>query len=264
MSPWGTAGRPTLHGFVPNRDVAAQLAFVDAETKELGLSLEGEVAKTLAGGALVVRSYSGRDALGRATHAVRAVTDRAIILAIGPLDARDTTRDTATELVPTSVAEDITHDGSPDVVLRSERGKLEVWHLGELGAAPYAIAMRTDPTEIEDVDHDGVLDLIGAVTWPRDDLLGGRLVDVAVFDGTRFTDTAPGARAIAAHALEVLPKPPTETRARLVASLERAWLRVLSGEPTERALGALDHENVPLDLGLVFREHRVRIATLAP
>ena len=57
---------------------AAELAQIDAETADLGLTLAAEVPGKLAAGAgpVVVRAYEGRDPVGRPQHAVRVATAR--------------------------------------------------------------------------------------------------------------------------------------------------------------------------------------------
>ena len=54
---------------------------------------------------MVVRGYEGLDAVGRRTTAVRAATPRGVVMALGPLDARDAARTTATELVVPAAAQ---------------------------------------------------------------------------------------------------------------------------------------------------------------
>ena len=101
VSPWGERP-PPLGALLRAPDLGARLAEVDAEAAHLGLTLTLEVEAKLpaARGGAVVRAYEGVDVVGRRVTAVRAASSRGVILALGPLDARDLARDQATDLVP--------------------------------------------------------------------------------------------------------------------------------------------------------------------
>ncbi|MCK6593030.1 MAG: VCBS repeat-containing protein, partial [Polyangiaceae bacterium] len=88
---FGSALFPPLSAYLGQPDLEAQLRAVESETGALGLTLvkelRGELAR--AAGPMVVRAYTGRDALGRETHAVRVATSRGVVMALGPLAASD-------------------------------------------------------------------------------------------------------------------------------------------------------------------------------
>ena len=302
VSPWGSVERPTLRPYLPRPDLDGQLAAIDAETSELGLgrSFELETKLPRGGGPLVIRAYSGRDVGRRALHAVRVASARGVVMAVGPLDARDVTRDRATELVPALVTSasgdaytagtDLNGDGTPDVALKSESGAIELWGIAATGASPYAVEMQVLPTRVEDVDGDGRLDLVGRVAVAEGDPLAPVLDDAAIFERGRYTDAAPGVKAMHEARLRELSTteareraaaeeasdagagpgdagaaapPPISDEVRLRRALERAWHGILAGKPKEAELKALDREIVPPPLRASFGAFRRAIEMAA-
>ena len=252
-------------------DLDARLALVDTETAALGLRLTSEIPLTLArsGGPARIRGYEGTDTLGRPVHAIRVATARSVVMAVGPLDSRDTARDVATELVPALLVEDggrrgsafrsgtdLTGDGAISVVAKSETGQLTVWRVTSLGASPYPIALQAPATRALDVDGDGRVDLVGDMATDRGDTISPRLSDAATFDGVGFSDRTEGARAFHAElAGRAAPsksdeKPSDERRIR--AAVERAWHAVLAGKSRDDALNELQREPVPARLRASF------------
>lgn len=245
VSPWGAEGRPSLFAYAPPPDLAAQLRAVDREAAALGLRLEVELRGKLPRGAgeLVVRGYTGADALGRRATAVRVATPRGVVMAVGPLAAADADRSRATELVPSlipgavattatateagtatetetgtktraateaavfSSGTDLNGDGTPDVALRSEAGVLEIWAVRAAGAAPYPVQLEAPPTLALDVDGDGRVELGGRVAIPEGDPIAPDLLDVATFEGDGYTDRSATARVF--HAEEAAARRPT-------------------------------------------------------
>ncbi|WP_437792422.1 FG-GAP repeat domain-containing protein [Sorangium sp. So ce693] len=287
VSPWGAAGRPTLGAFIAPPDLDARLHALDVEAAELGLTLEVELRGALRrGGAVVVRGYSGTDALGRRTSAVRVATPRGVVLAAGPLDARRVDHSQATQLIPSLLpgsepeateqlgvfrsGTDLNRDGAPDVVLRNENGELEIWAVQPLGAARYAVELAAPPRFALDVDRDGTLELAGRIPLDEGDPIAPDLLDVAGFEGDRYTHRGSVARAFHAARVEgpgaetagqgKRQEPPKDDAARLRGALERAWHAVLAGRPAAEALAALDREPVPPALRGAFSTHRARVA----
>jgi hypothetical protein len=283
VSPWGEAGRLPVDLYVAKPNLEAELAKIDRETATLGLARTIEIPGRFGrnGEAFRIRGYAGKDPIGRPIHAVRVASARAVVLAVGPHDPRDVDRSRATELVPALVpgpdpahpldgaayvsGGDLNGDGSPDVVLRSDAGVLEVWHLSPLGGSAYEIAMAAPPTSAADVDRDGRVDLVGRVLASPGDVLGPDLEDVATFDGGRYSDTTHAARAYHAARLVQIEalvaradKPPDAERLR--RALERAWHAVLAGENPAKALDALDKERAPLKLQPEIERWRKAIA----
>lgn len=268
VSPWGPGGPPPLSLYAEPPDLDGRLALVDEETRRAGLTLDLERRIELArgGGPLVLRVYTGVDSLGRKIHAVRAVTLRGVIMAVGPLRADDLERSRATELVPALAAgllSDLTGDGAPDLVLRAEDGHLELWSLGPTTAVQIEVDMEVRPTDLEDVDGDGSLELVGRASTATSDPIGPVLIDVGAFDGEGFSNQTPvaaeyhAARARARTAMMVGAK---SDEARVRASLERAWHEVLAGEDPDEVLERLDDVRVPPALLEAFEAHRRRIA----
>jgi hypothetical protein len=284
---------PPLTAYVGEPDLEAQLEVVDGETGALGLTLEREVRGKLprGGGAVVVRGYAGRDALGRPTHAVRVATSRGVVMAVGPLEAVEP-RDRATELVaalvPGGVGDadagafqsgtDLQGDGSPDVVLRNEGGVLEVWGISTIGSSPYGIEMEVAATRALDADEDGRVDFAGEARVFAGEAIGARLEDVAVFEGGRYSNNAAGARGWHGKRVEALralgkagaaagagagagaaPSPPVSDEVRLRRAIELAWHRILAGGSREEALKELDREKVPALLRSAFNNSRDRV-----
>jgi hypothetical protein len=291
VSPWGALRSPPLFAYVMGPDLSAQLAAVDAETAELGLTLAVELKGSLArgGGPVVARGYRGTDALGRPTSAVRVATPRGVVMALGPLEAGSLDRSQATELVPSLLpgvaptgmdgdpdqlgafrsATDLNGDGSPDVVLRNEAGALEIWAVQAVGASPYTVELTAPPGLGMDMDGDGRLDLASRLRLDPADPIKPELLDVATVEGGRYTNRSDAARAFhAARAVEPRPaaaaadKPPTDV-VRLRRAIERAWHAILSGEPGKKALDALDRQPVPAELDAAFAAHTTRLARAA-
>jgi hypothetical protein len=239
VSPWGSSDRPQLSAFIERPDLDAQIARIDAETAPQNLRLVTEIRVDLPrrGGSAVLRGYEGDDTLGHPTHAVRVATGHGVVMALGPLDARDPLRDQAVELVPALVqaeggdaptragagagagvgagtgtgafrsGTDLNGDGALDVVIRSPRRRLEIWRIALLGANPYEIAMAVPPTHALEIDGDGLIDLQGAAPIDPEDPIAPNLTDVATFDGARYTNATPSA--LAFHARLAAPKPPS-------------------------------------------------------
>jgi hypothetical protein len=287
VSPWGQDGRLSVDAYVRKPDLGAELAEIDRETRAHGLDRTIEIDGTLGkkgGEAFKIRGYAGKDSIGRPIHAVRVATARGVVLAVGPVDIRDVDRSRATELVPAlypgpdpkhplegaafASGTDLTGDGSPDLVLTSDRGALEVWHIEPLGAAAYEIVMATTPTSAADVDRDGKVDLVGRIEGEPDDQLKPELDDVATFERGRFTNTSAAARAYQAArlirveaAIAKAEKPSDEER--LTHAIERAWHAVLAGQNASTTLATFDKEKTPRKLSIEVERWRKAIAKAA-
>ncbi|WP_437605978.1 VCBS repeat-containing protein [Sorangium sp. So ce834] len=283
---------PPLAAYVAPPDLDAHLRAIDAEAAELGLTLEVELRGALPrrGGEVVLRGYGGTDAIGRRTSAVRVATPRGVVMAAGPLDSARADRSQATQLVPSlppgsepdateqlgafRSGTDLNRDGAPDVVLRNEAGALEIWAVQPFGAARYAVELAAPPRFALDVDHDGTLELAGRVPVTEGDPIAPDLLDVAGFEGGRYTHRGGAARSF--HAARAggsgadaggqgRPKEPEkDDAARLRGALERAWHALLAGRPAADALAALDREPVPPALREAFAAHRARVTGAAP
>ncbi|WP_437955288.1 VCBS repeat-containing protein [Sorangium sp. So ce119] len=289
VSPWGAARKPPLGAYVAPPDLDAHLRAIDVEAAELGLELEVELRGGLprGGGEVVLRGYAGTDALGRRTSAVRVATPRGVVMAAGPLDSGRVDRSQATRLVPSllpgtapDAAEqlgmfrsgtDLNRDGAPDVVLGNEAGDLEVWAVQPFGASRYAVELAVPPRFALDVDQDGTLELAGRAPVKDGDPIAPDLLDVAGFEGGRYTHRGDAARAFheaRAGADDHGPggkrkEPPKDDAGRLRRALEQAWHALLAGRPEEETLAALDREPVPPGLQPAFAAHRARVASVA-
>jgi len=262
-------------------DLDAQLERVDTEAAAHRLKLTSEIPVKLphGGGPARIRGYAGTDSLGRAIHAIRVASARAVVMAVGPLDAHDTARDTATELVPALLVEagdrggaafqsgtDLTGDGGISVVARSETGRLAIWWVTPLGAAPYPITIQAPPTHGLDADGDGRVDLAGELPIDHGDAIAPRLGDVAMFNGVGFSNRTEGA--LAFHARFAEPTTPSKDDARpsdelrLRLALERAWHAVLAGKSKDDALKELAREAAPARLRASFERWQSVISSL--
>ncbi|WP_437827551.1 FG-GAP repeat domain-containing protein [Sorangium sp. So ce1153] len=295
VSPWGAARRPPLAAYIAPPDLDAQLRAIDVEADELGLELEVELRGALprGQGEVVLRGYAGTDALGRRTSAVRVATPRGVVMAAGPLDSGRVDRSQATQLVPSLLpgeepdateqlgvfrsGTDLNGDGAPDVVLRNEAGELEVWavHPFGAGAARYAVELAMPPRFALDVDQDGTLELAARTRRREGDPIAPDLLDVASFEGDRYTHRGSAARAFhAARGVELerpggggagqgkRQEPPQDDAARLRRALEQAWHALLAGRPAKETLAALDREPVPPALQPAFSAHRALVASV--
>jgi hypothetical protein len=283
-------------------DLDARLVLVDTETAALRLQLTSEIPVKLprGGGPARIRGYAGTDSIGRPIHAIRVASARAVVMAVGPLDAHDTARDTATELVPALLVEaggrggaafqsgtDLTGDGGVSVVARSETGRLAIWRVTPLGAAPYPITIQAPPTRGLDVDGDGRVDLAGELPVDRGDAIAPRLDDVAMFNGVGFSNRTEAARAFHARLAEPKARPNVDAQPpkvdaqppkvdaqppkvdaqpsdehRLRLALERAWHAVLAGKSKDDALKELAREAVPARLRASFERWTGVISSL--
>jgi len=282
VSAWGATSSPGLGAFLEIPDLDARLALVDTETAAHALHLTSEIPIKLAhgGGPARIRGYEGTDTLGRSVHAIRVATARAVVMAVGPLDPRDTARDVATELVPALLVEDggrrgaafqsgtdLTGDGAIAVVAKSETGQLAIWRITSLGASPYPITMQAAATRALDVDGDGRIDLVGDLPIDRGDAIAAHLSDAATFDGVGFSDRTAGARAFHAELAEpaALSKSdaPSSDERRIRAAVERAWHAVRAGKSRDDALKELTREAVPARLRAAFDRY-VSVISSAP
>jgi hypothetical protein len=279
VSPWGTEA--PLAPFFPRPDLGARLAQIEAETSRYGRVLETDIAARLpgAGGPLRILGYRGVDAIGRPVTAVRVATERAVAMAVGPLDLHDAVRDQATELVPALVpgpgggaeggaypaGTDLNGDGTPDVVLRNEAGVLEIWRVGSaLGATRYDVEIAASPTRAAFVAGDGRVDLVGEAPIPPGDPVAPHLDDVATFEGGRYSDRTEAAREYHARALQAvsaLPAPGPQEHAR--KAIERAWHALLAGRPGASVLKELAAERAPEGEAAAFAAWSARIEDLA-
>lgn len=280
VSPWGEQGAPSLRPYILVPDLAEQLAAIDRETAELGLSLTREVHGDLSeGDSVVIRAYEGHDAFGRTTHAARAASARGVVLAVGPPHEGEVM---ASEVV--FGAEDAPHlgrpgadmngDGAPELVLRDAQRRLEVVRLDALGSTPIAVKMLAAPTRLLDLDGDGRAELGADVVIGAGAALALRFPVVAAWDGARFSDDAPLARAFYEEQRAALddpdevsdagvqvPSEPPETR--LNRALLRAVYAVLSAQITpKQAIVGLDRELVPTALAASFEGLRTYVAGL--
>lgn len=291
VSPWGAAESPKVRDLAAPADLMRELAKLDAEARALGLARSDEIALRLprGGGPAAVRGYEGKDMLGRPTHAVRVATPRGVVMALGPLDVHDVARTEATELVPALLVEeaievgaggpdesraggslsipcgaDLNGDGSPDVVVRSDDGGLEIWQILPLGASRYEVAMAlARPTRAVDIDRDGRIDWMGEAARDPGDPIAPHLIDVATFDaeGARYADTTPPARAFhARRAAAPIPTGSEEGAAR--ASLERAFHAALAGLGEEAVKKELERAPSDPALRAAFERHARRIGRL--
>ncbi len=291
VSPWGEEGAPSLRPFLLRPDLQEQLSVIDHEAAELGLRLTHEVRGDLgAGEPVVIRAYEGHDAFGRPIHAARAASPRGVVMALGPPHEGEVI---ASEIV--FGAEDAPHlgrpgvdmngDGAPEVVLRDALRRLQVVRLDGLGSTPIAVKMLVAPTRLLDLDGDGRAELGADVVLGADAPLTLRFQVVAAWDGARFSDDAPAARAfyVARRAsledpkeapeaattvpvgttpppAELAPEPP---EARLGRALARAVYAVLGAEMTpKQALVVLDRQVVPKDFAASFEGLRAYVAGL--
>jgi len=212
---------------------------------------------------------------------------------VGPLEPSDS-RERATQLVTALVpgpsgdegafqsGTDLNGDGSPDVVVRNERGVMEMWGLAATGAMLYPIAMEVAPTRAIDVDEDGKIDFAGEVEVLEGDPIAPRLEDAAAFRGATYSNATAGVRAWHARRADALAAGAgmgvgvgagagagtgagtgTATDAvRARRAIELAWHRILSGSPRKSALEKLDKEAVPPDLRDPFQRYRRRISRI--
>lgn len=283
VSPWGEAGRLRLADYAVRPDLDAHLAEIGAESTRLGMDEAFRVTAKdpVTGDPLVAIALEGRDDVGRRLTATRVASPWGVVLARGPLDLRDVRRTAATELQRLVTAEDdaasadpsvgfgaftdLTHDRTPDLVLRSEDGRFEVWSMTARGGTQIDARLEVPPTRFVDVDGDGRLDLAGRVGLGADDALAPELVDVATWAGDAYSNATEPAKAFHerqrsfSRAAEATGKTDAERAKR---ALEVAWHAILGGGDLEREVAALARKRPAGALGDAFDAYLRRIARI--
>lgn len=241
----------TVYDLLPEPDLDAQVARIDAEAVANGYRLTSERRGKLEDGdEIVVRGYETVDPFGRPSHLLRVATPSGIVLALGPPDPKLVVPP-STELRRSLLeggwfsGTDLNGDGAPEVVVQDGRGVLSVWRVERHGATPLPINLAFSPTFALDVDGDGHPDFAGKPEDLPENELSPAFVDAAVFDGARYTNTHPEVLAwhirerdrAAEASLEALEA--KEPREALQAALERAFHAVFAGEELKDALAEL-------------------------
>jgi hypothetical protein len=277
VSEWGDLGRPDLMLYVEKPDIATHLAEIDNDADLRGLSRDHELAANVKGTPYVARSFIGTGQLGRTLHAIRVATPSGVILALGPIATSDNLRREPCELVvsvsgpppdgggPFMSMMDFLGTGFPSVIVKDEDGRLAIFTLNPHGAVKVETDFEVVPTEVSDIDSDGHLDLRGHVKMDDDDPIHPDFVDVATFDGRRFSNKTQPARAF--HSMlrdERNDDPPsTDATVRARRALERAWHAALAGDDAKKTLEKLDQEKPAKALASAFAFHRARIEKIS-
>lgn len=228
----------------PPDDLPAQLARAQREASAAGLRSTLRIDGTLPGGQpFVALGFEGTDPAGRPTHAVRAVTPAAVVLAVGParLVHGEAARpdELLRSLLPGGAfpsGSDLTGDKAPDLVLRASDGALAIYRLDLLGASPYPVSLRSPPTSALDLNEDGRPDLAGSPPVPAGDPIHPELLDIAVADGVSFRNDHPAVIAYHQRLADApAPAPDAPLARRLQAALEKAFHAHCAGAPLGRA-----------------------------
>lgn len=278
ISPWGTAGRPRLADYAMRPDLEAHLASIDEDARRFGLTevFRTEAKDPRSGERLVAVALRGEDAMGRAVHATRVASPWGIVLARGPLDLRDIRRIDATELLrevagpggevfPLTPLGDLLRTSGSHVVLRSDHGALEVWRIEPRAGLQVPVVLDVPPTEVRDVDGDGLFDLAGRVPQREGDPIAPTFVDVATWSGAAFTHGTPAAKSWHAARRDMARaarSTATTDADRLRRELEVAWHSMLAGDDPGRVVARLDEERPPVGLRAAFDDHGRRIARI--
>lgn len=284
MSPWGEAGRPRLADFAVRPDLDAHLAEIEAEAARLGLRevFRVEAKDPRSGDALVAVALEGRDDVGRTLAATRIASPWGVVLARGPLDLRDVRRAAANQLLrEVSVGaetrgsaepgggfgafSDLNHDGTPDVVLQSEQGRIEIWSITSRGGTQLDVQMDAPPTRLVDIDGDGRVDLAGEVSLGSGDALDPHLVDVSTWAGESFSNATPEARAFHARHRDLARTAEATSRSaedRAKRALELSWHAILAGDDATRVLSTLERKRPEGALGEAFDAYARRVARI--
>lgn len=239
----------SIHDVLPPPDLDAQLRRIDEEAAANGYVLRAEQRGTLPDrDEIVIRAYETVDPFGRPAHLLRVATPVGIVLALGPPDPK-LVIPPATELLPSLVqggwfsGSDLNGDGAPEVVVRDGAGILSIFRIERYGAAPLPIELAWPPTFATDANGDGRPDFAASFRLDEDDPIAPTIVDVAIFDGARYSNEAEEARAF--HARE------KEQAALRVATLLEAKERAEAdededGEGGEKAEPLTEEDRVAL------------------
>lgn len=255
---------PPLSAFIESPDLSRALGAIEVETRSAGLELLKAVpARGRDGTNYEVRSYEGKDRLGRPTGAIRVASPWGVVLALGPLDEADVPRPTRyLSVMPAGETAllfpaDITGDGNPEVVLQSDRNKqLAIYSLAPRGATELRIVLAHPPLELR-------LAVKGYALWTRTPsssrLLTPKWERIATYQAGTFSEDTEEARAF--HRLERdrhAQAPERETTpARLTRALERAFHAACAEpKPSDRKakLDTLTKETVPPELTDAWKE----------
>lgn len=258
VSPWGGRAMPPLSAFIESPDLARSLHAIEVETRHAGLQLLKAVpARGRDGTDYEVRSYEGKDSLGRPAGAVRVASPWGVVLALGPLDEADEPR--PTRYLPVMLAgeaaivfpADLTGDGNPEVVLQSDRNKqVAIYSLAPRGATELRIDLAHPPLELR-------LAVKGYALWTRRAPVSGVLTPkwerIATYQAGVFSENTDEARAF--HRIErdrrVDPPDGETPSARLTRTLDRVFHAARAepkpGDPKAK-LDGLARESVPPDL----------------
>ena len=255
VSPWGVNDAVPLRLYVEAPDLGARAEAIDTETSALGLALDQESRfSDKSGVGYLVRSYVGRDSLGRATHACRVASDRGVVLALGPPAESDPST-LATEWVRALDAGggrvvaspgDLDGDGAFELVVRSRAGDLAIYSLGPQGARALTIELRARPTRLVDLGEHG-LAVAGDLAPPSTgDGRHLRLVDVATASPAGFSRRSKTALAFHASERDRLAPAPEGERGEVRAErrLAWAWHALAAGGPPKDILETLAAEPV--------------------
>jgi hypothetical protein len=289
ISPWGDAGRPRLADYAIKPDLDAHVASIDAEAARLGLAETFRVTAKdpRSGDALVAVALEGRDDVGRRLTATRVASPWGVVLARGPHDLRDVRRGSATELlrlvsidaateggpadasVGFAALSDLTRDQTPDLLLRSDDGRLEIWSMTARAGTQVDVRMEVPPTRVVDVDGDGRIDLAGSLAMGAADTLRPSLepglTDVATWAGDGFSNATPAAKAFHARhrSLSLAAEATARTDPdRAKRAIEVAWHGILGGGDAGREVAALARKRPTGELGPAFDAYVRRVARI--
>ena len=249
VSPWPQGVR--IDAIAQPPDLGAHLGRVALEMQAERLAKTCEInGKLPSGDPFVIQGFEGDTLIGRRRSAVRVITARGVVLALGPREFPETGRGGRTLLVQ-SLADgggwksgsDLNGDGLPDVALAGVDGTFELWGILSDGASPYPMLMVSAPNQALDIDQDGRPDPAVRLTPIEPDPIAPSIVEVATFSNGAYRNDTPEVRSWHQRQRQQL-EPQADAglteRPTLGQALEHAWHSIRAGEDKDSAIAVAD------------------------
>jgi hypothetical protein len=248
VSPWPQGVR--IDAIAEAADLGAQLAKVEREMQSERLVKTAEIrAKLSSSEPFVIQGFEGPDWVGKPRTAVRVITSRAVVLALGPRSLSEATVGGRARLLVALAdgglwrsGSDMNGDEIPDVAVAGVDGTFEIWGILDSGASPYPMVMLSAPNQALDIDDDGRPDPAVRLNPIDLDPIAPTIVEVATFAHGAYRNDTPQVRAWhnrqRGRLMESIA--PSGERETLASAIERTWHAVRGGGDKDSAIAAAE------------------------